>query len=104
VALNQPGEDYFGGMGQWEDIVSSIAKIGTAYVTSTLQPSATANQQTMANNLAMLRAQQGLPALPAQQVSYLPAVSTPITSSPFFIPLVAGLGVILIVMVMGGKR
>jgi hypothetical protein len=93
VALNQPrfGYNDFGGLGQWDEIISSIAKIGTSYVTAYVQPAVTsaATNAAVANNLAVLRAQQA---------------AVPITSSPYFIPLVGGLGLILIITMMGGKR
>jgi len=90
-----------GGLGQWDEIISSIAKIGTAYVTSQVQPRATTDQ-TMANNLAMLRAQQAQQQPQYGQMLQYPA--TPIMASPLFIPLVGGLALILIATMMGGKR
>ena len=87
-----------GGLGQWDEIISSIAKIGTAYVASRVQSTAATNNAAMVNTL---RAQQ------AQQPQYgqvLPYQPTPIMASPLFIPLVGGLALILIATMMGGKR
>jgi len=88
-----------GGLGQWDEIISSIAKIGTAYVTSRVQSTAASNNAAMVNTLRAQQAQQQ-PQY-GQVLQYQP---TPIMASPLFIPLVGGLALILIATMMGGKR
>jgi len=96
VALNQPRFDDadFGGMGQWDEIVSSIAQIGTTYLKSRIQTTTAQSNAAMAQNLAVLRAQQAATASPLSSI----------TSSPVFLPLVGGLGLLLVVTMTRGRR
>jgi hypothetical protein len=94
VALDQPrfssGDD--GGMGDWSDILTNIvqgaAKVGTAYL-QTQQPT-------------QVQAQIRSGVLPSSIYQAQPASG--LTSSPMFLPLVGGLGLLLVIALMKGKR
>ena len=95
VALNQPrfASDDDGGMGDWSDVVGGIvdiaqsaAKVGVSYLQS--------QQPTPAQAQAQVAAMQ----------QYYAAQPSSFTSSPMFLPLVGGLGLLLFMTMRKGRR
>lgn len=112
VALNQPrfapGDD---GLGQWDDIISGITQIATAAVPVATAYITAQNQQTAVARTIAAQTAAGFtpytgafPQAVPQTAPTMYAAPTSITSSPMFIPLVAGLGLLLIVVLAGGRR
>lgn len=99
VAMNQPyfAPDDEGGMGQWEEIANSIAQIvssgaqvATSYIKARVAP------QVAPQVISRPPAYTGAVSTTAPQV-------TQITQSPYFLPLVGGLGLVFVMMLMGKK-
>jgi hypothetical protein len=105
VALQQPrfAPDDTGDLGQWDEIVSGIANIASTAITAGTSYLTAKNQQTAALNRVATQAGTYLPyQTTTAPVQY--AVQPSFTSSPMFLPLVAGLGLLLVVVLAGGKR